>query len=118
VCSDFFIEKFRAYAAAFSPVSFSRARLLIAPMTKTVKIVAAMPKTSSHTSSAVLNFNSESPAPTKTTAEERGSIPKNVPTRNDLSGTRAEAIKKFVSANGIAGERRSRKIIKVVRHSD
>lgn len=88
------------------------------PMIKTEMTVAIMPLIISHELCESSKFNSESPAPTKTTADERGSIPKNVPSRNDFAGTRAEAIKKFVKANGIAGDRRSRKIIKVVRQID
>ena len=85
------------------------------PMTMTEIIVAAIPAINSQTFCASSKFNSDNPAPTKTTADERGIIPKNVPTRYDLSGTRADAIKKFVKANGIAGDILSRKIIRVVR---
>ena len=87
------------------------------PITMTEIIVAAIPVINSQTFCESSKFNSDSSAPTKTTAEERGSIPKNVPTRYDLSGTRADAIKKFVKANGIAGDILSRKIINVVRRT-
>ena len=79
--------------------------------------VAVTPRTNIQTLKGWSKFNSESPAPKNTTAAERGSIPKNVPTKNDLSGTLAEDIKKFVRAKGIAGDSRSRKIISVVRQT-
>ncbi len=87
------------------------------PMTMTEMMVAAIPIINSQELCGLSKLSSESPAPTKTTAEERGSIPKNVPTKYDLSGTRAEAIKKLVKANGIAGDNLSRKIINVARQT-
>ncbi|MBK8305245.1 MAG: hypothetical protein IPK98_18405 [Chloracidobacterium sp.] len=81
--------------------------MLIVPITNTTIIVAATPKINNHVFCWLSNVNSESPAPRKTTAEERGSIPTKVPITNDFIGTRAAAIKKFVSAKGIAGDSRS-----------
>lgn len=70
------------------------------PMTMTEIIVATIPKTINQVFCEFSNVSSESPTPTKTTAEERGNIPTNVPTAKDLSGTRAAAIKKLVNAKG------------------
>ena len=94
-----------------------RACLLMAPRTMTEIIVATIPKKINQVFCGLSNVNSESPTPTKTTAEERGSIPTNVPTIKDLSGTRAAAIKKLVNAKGIAGESRSREIINAARQT-
>ncbi len=84
-------------------------------MTMIEIIVAPMPKTNVQTLKGSLKLNSESPAPKKTTAAERGSIPIKVPIKNDESGTRAAVINKFVSANGIAGDNLSKVMTRVVR---
>ena len=64
-------------------------------MTMTEIIVAAIPKTINQVFCGLLDVSSETPAPTRTTAEERGNIPTNVPMTKDVSGTRAAAIKKI-----------------------
>lgn len=87
------------------------------PMTMTEIIVATIPKTINQVFGGLLNASSETPAATKTTTEERGSIPTNVPTTKDFSGTRAAAIKKSVSAKGIAGESRSSETINAARQT-
>ena len=91
--------------------------MLIVPITNTTIIVAAIPKMNNQVFCGLSNVNSESPAPRKTTAEERGSIPTKVPITNDFMGTRAAAIKKFVNAKGIAGDSRSSEIINAARHT-
>ncbi len=72
--------------------------MLIIPIEITAIIVAVIPHTINYVSWAVSKLSSDSPAPTKTTADDLGNIPTKVPMINDLSGTRAAAIRKLVNA--------------------